>query len=188
VHRTPGLHAADLCALDYIPLTAPARSLLDFASGGGPDEVERALNELRAAGLLRPVDLNDLRGRTHGHHGWGPLTALLVAELEPDFSRQEAERLALRLIRDAGLPEPRRNVRVHRWEVDFLWPDQLLVAEVDSYAFHSGRRAFERDRRKQTDLQELGYEVLRFTWKQITARPLWVAARLASRLAARAAG
>ena len=60
-----------------------------------------------------------------------------------------------------------------------------LVVEVDSYAFHSSRRAFERDRRKQAELQGLGFEVLRFTWLQITERPEWVVAQIAARLAAR---
>jgi very-short-patch-repair endonuclease len=60
------------------------------------------------------------------------------------------------------------------------------VVEIDSYAFHSSRRAFERDRRKQAELQGLGFEVLRFTWRQITQQPEWVVAQIASRLAARA--
>ncbi len=78
----------------------------------------------------------------------------------------------LALIRSATLPEPRRNAPVGGWEVDFLWPDHGLVVEIDGYAFHSGRRAFERDRRKQAELQDLGFEVLRFTWRQITKEPL----------------
>jgi very-short-patch-repair endonuclease len=57
-----------------------------------------------------------------------------------------------------------------------FWPDARLVVEVDSYAFHSSRRAFEGDRRKQAELQDLGLEVLRFTWLQITQQPEWVVA------------
>jgi very-short-patch-repair endonuclease len=176
---------ADLCALNYLPLTAPARSLLDFAPRADPYELETALNELRAAKLLRLEDLDELKLRTHGHHGWGPLNRLLAAETEPGFSRKEAELRLLRLIRAASLPSPGRNVRVGRWEVDFLWAEARLVVEVDSYAFHSSRRAFERDRRKQAELQRLGLEVLRFTWRQITTQPEWVIAQIAARLAAR---
>jgi very-short-patch-repair endonuclease len=180
------LRPADLCALNNLPLTAPARSLLDFAPGADPYELETALNELRAAKLLSINDLEELKTRTHGHHGWGPLNRLLAAEAEPGFSRKEAELRILRLIRAAALPRPQRNARIGRWEVDLLWPEARLVVEVDSYAFHSSRRAFERDRRKQTELQGLGFEVLRFTWRQITRQPEWVVAQIAARLAARA--
>ena len=180
------LHPDDCCALDLIPVTAPARSLLDFAAGGDLAELERALNELRIARLVRPRDFDELRARTRGHHGWGPLGRLLAAELEPGFSREEAERRMLALIRAAALPSPHRNARIGRWEVDCFWEAQRLVVEIDGYAVHSGRTAFERDRRKQAELQDLGLEVLRFTWWQITEQQLWVIARLASRLGARA--
>ena len=186
VHRCAALHPDDSCALDLIPVTAPARSLLDFAAGGDLAELERALNELRIARLVRPRDFDELRARTRGHHGWGPLGRLLAAELEPGFSREEAELRMLALIRAAALPSPHRNARIGRWEVDFFWEAQRLVVEIDGYAVHSGRTAFERDRRKQAELQDLGLEVLRFTWWQITEQQLWVIARLASRLGARA--
>jgi very-short-patch-repair endonuclease len=38
-----------------------------------------------------------------------------------------------------------------------------LVIEVDGYAFHSTRTAFERDRRRDTELLGAGYRVLRVT-------------------------
>jgi Fe2+ transport system protein FeoA len=152
LHRATSLGRPDLCALKNLPLTAPARSLLGFAPRADAYDLETALNELRAAKLLRLADLDELRSRTHGHRGWGPLGRLLAAEAEPGFSRKEAELRILRLIRAASLPSPRRNVRVGRWEVDLLWPEAKLAVEVDSYAFHSSRRAFERDRRKQAEL------------------------------------
>ena len=163
-HRTSSLHPDDCCALDLIPVTAPARSLLDFAAGGDPAELELALNELRIARLVRPQDFAELRGRTFGHRGRKWLGQALAAEAEPGFSREELERRMIRLIREAALPSPHRNARIGRWEVDFLWPAHRLVVETDGYAVHSGRQAFERDREKQAELQDLGFEVLRFTW------------------------
>jgi very-short-patch-repair endonuclease len=185
-HRSSTLTPDDLAAIDNIPLTAPARALLDFAVGADPGELETAVNEARVHRLLRPNDLERLRARTKGHHGWGPLNRLLDAEREPDFSRREAERRLLRLVREARLPEPRRNIVIHGYEVDLYWPERELVVEVDSYAFHGNRRAFEQDRRKQAELIDRGLEVLRFTWLQITREQLWLIARIAGRLAARA--
>jgi very-short-patch-repair endonuclease len=181
------LRSDDLCALDHVPLTAPARSLLDFAAAGDAEELSRAINELRVQRLIRDSDIDEVRDRTRGHHGWKLLNRVLAAESEAGFSREELERRTIALIREAGLPSPRRNARVGHWEVDFLWPEQRLIVETDGYAVHSTRLAFERDRRKQAELQELGYEILRFTWLQVTEQPLWVAARLAARLAVRPA-
>ena len=184
-HQSATLALADLAAIDRIPVTAPARSLLDFAVGADPGELETAVNEARVHQLLREADLDELRSRTPGHHGWAALNRLLEFEREPDFSRREAERRLRRLVGEARLPEPRRNVKVHGYEVDLYWPERGVVVEVDSYAFHGNRRAFERDRRKQTDLIDLGFEVLRFTWRQIIHERVWTAARIAGRLAAR---
>lgn len=177
----------DLAAIAGIPLTTPARALLDFAPDAEGAELETALNEARAADLVRPAHLDSLRHRTFGHHGWRPLGAILAAELEPDFSRKEAERLIFRLIRASGLPLPRRNVVVHGYEIDLFWPQLGLAVEVDSYRFHSSRRAFEKDRRKQAELGAQGIEVLRFTWRQIKGQREWLIAQLAAALARRAA-
>ena len=59
-----------------------------------------------------------------------------------------------------------------------LWRAERLVAEVDGYAFHSTRSAFERDRARDADLQARGLRVLRFTWRQIVDQPAVVVARV----------
>ena len=63
------------------------------------------------------------------------------------------------------------NAPAGDWEADFLWREHRLVVETDGYAFHSSRRAFERDRRKDQELQAAGYRVVRFTWRQIADEP-----------------
>jgi very-short-patch-repair endonuclease len=56
-------------------------------------------------------------------------------------------------------------------EVDFHWPDRRLVVEADSWEFHSGRGAFERDRRRDQLLRLAGWERVRITWSQVTRKP-----------------
>jgi len=43
-----------------------------------------------------------------------------------------------------------------------------LVIELDGWEFHSSREQFEEDRRRDAKLAELGYRVLRFTYRQLT--------------------
>ena len=78
-------------------------------------------------------------------------------------------------------------MRIGGYEVDLVWREARLIAEIDGYAFHSSRRSFERDRRKDRDLQALGYTVLRFTWRELTAEPEAVVAAITRALTARRA-
>src|SRR3954467_1644005 len=84
-----------------------------------------------------------------------------------DLTRSEAERRLLELVRAARLPLPETNVRLGRHEVDFLWRAEGLVVEGDGSAFHSSRRAFERDRRRDAELLTMGLVVVRLTWRDM---------------------
>ncbi len=103
------------------------------------------------------------------------------------FTRSEAERLLKALTARAGLPQPLTNTRLHGREVDALWPAERLIVEVDSYAHHSSRSAFEADRARDATHAAAGYRTLRVTWRQLTETPELVAARLAAALAVRPA-
>jgi very-short-patch-repair endonuclease len=185
VHRRPGLrlhrirylHPSDVTRRDGIPVTSPARTLLDLAAGLPTRELARAVEE---ATILRLVSIDSLAeqfSRYPRHHGVAALRE--ATRREPARTRSEAERRLLELIRAARLPEPQTNAPVGPYEVDFLWPEARLVVEVDGYAFHSTRAAFERDRRRDAELQALGHRVVRATWRQIEDEPEALVASLA---------
>jgi very-short-patch-repair endonuclease len=123
--------------------------------------------------------------RAAGHRGAGVLQRAVERLHEPAMTRSGAERRLLRLIRSARLPRRRVNTRLRGYEVDFHWPDADLVVEVDGFAYHSGRHAFERDRRRDADLGSAGTRVLRVTYRQIIEEPEAVIAHIAGALAAR---
>jgi very-short-patch-repair endonuclease len=75
----------------------------------------------------------------------------------------------LSLCRRHRLPRPEVNVSIDRYIVDFLWPDQSLIVEVDGWESHGTRSAFEVDRARDARLAVLGYRVVRFTWRQVTS-------------------
>ena len=162
-----------------IPVTTPARTILDLAATVASDELERALEQAR---LRHLVSARDLGRRSRDRRGAARLRALL--EQEPTLTRSEAERRLLSLLAAAQLPRPRTNVRVAGHEVDALWPEQRLVVEVDGFAFHASREAFERDRARDAELQAHGYRVIRVTWRQLSARPEVLTARLGAALLA----
>jgi very-short-patch-repair endonuclease len=180
VHRA-SLHPADITQRHGIPTTSAARTLLDLAASE-PLEAERALNEARIARLVSDPSLNEQFSRYPRHRGTAALRKAI--ETEPRLTRSEAERRAVDLIRRAGLPAPEVNQRVEGYEVDLVWREQRLVVEIDGYAFHSTRRSFERDRRRDQALVAAGWRVVRVTWRQLTERPEAIAVMLATALAA----
>lgn len=179
VHRSRTLAPVDVRVRDGIPTTAPARTLLDLAETLSLRRLERALDEAIVRRLTRHAELVALIERSRGRRGAAPLRSLIDRQRGPALTRSEAEERLLELVRKAGLPAPRVNARVGAHEVDFLWPAERLIVEVDGYAFHSSRTAFERDRLRDAELQAAGFRVMRVTWRQLAAEPEALLVRLA---------
>ena len=157
------------------PVTSPARTLIDCASD--PD-IDRLLDEARARRLVTDAEIYAAMDRCPGRKGTRALRALLEAEQDTGFTRSQAERVLKRLVREAGVDRPIFNTYVEGVEVDAYWPGLRVVIEVDSVQFHGHYQAFQRDRAKANELIAAGYVVLRFTWHQLTRRPMWVLATI----------
>jgi very-short-patch-repair endonuclease len=158
--------------------TSPLRTIQDLAPSMPAVELARLIEEMQVRGLIDHVE--PVKNRP----GAPKLRAVLAQAHEPSLTRSEAERRLLGLIRAARLPQPQTNVRVGRHEVDMLWRDQRVIVEIDGFAFHSSRAAFERDRARDAELQALGYRVLRITWRRLVNEPEAVIALLAGALSA----
>ena len=182
IHRTRRLSRADVRLREGLALTAPARTLLDLAEVVDRSALERAASDAIARRRTSLAELEALVERSPGRRGVAALSELLRHERGPALTRSEAERRLLALIRQARLPEPAVNTPLHGHVVDFLWPAEKLVVEVDGYRFHSSRRSFERDRERDSALGTRGYEVMRVTWRQLIDEPEVVLGRIALRL------
>jgi very-short-patch-repair endonuclease len=181
VHRVRRLNPLDVRRCQRMPITTPARTLVDLAEVLPLRTLERALSEAQIRRLVRPRQLLDVLERSPGRRGAGALRELL--DHQPAFTRSEAEARLLALLRAAGLPPSSVNTRIGNYEVDFLWRPDRLVVEFDGYAYHSSRTAFERDRTRDAELQARGYRVFRVTWRQLVEEPEAVIARIAQALA-----
>jgi very-short-patch-repair endonuclease len=182
LHRVRALERQDVTRRHGIPVTTPARTLLDLATVLDRRSLARALEEAEVLRLVSRRSLTDLLARSRGRRGAAALRRVLELGYEPAFTRSEAEARLLGLIRAARLPTPEINARIGGYEVDFLWRAAKLVVEVDGFAYHSTRAAFERDRRKDADLQALGLRTTRLTYRQIAREPEPTIALLAAAL------
>lgn len=180
-HRMRTLPADEVTKLDRIPITTPARTLLDIAGAVNRRELERAVAEAFARGLANQSAINTLLSRHRRRPGTRVLRALLGPE-QPALTRSEAEERFLALIRKARLPSPEVNVPIGDYQVDFFWRAERFVVEIDGFAFHSSAHKFESDRRRDAVLAATGLRVIRVTWRQMQREPEAMLVRLGQAL------
>lgn len=198
LHHPCELPGADVVVRHTIPLTRPARTLCDLAGVLPEAQVERALDNALAMRLvtLPTVEAVAKRLAAPGRPGWAVLQRLLAERLSGYVApASELEARFIALLRAAALPSPVRQLAAgsrHSMagRVDFAYPEEGLVIEVDGQRHHGQLLAFEEDRRRDAELTAGGWRVMRFTWRQVTREASWVARTVADALAvgSRAAG
>ena len=107
--------------------------------------------------------------RNVGRRGSSAAGRLLVAAA--DRTDSAAERLLVRLLRDAGIGGWVLGHPFGPWRIDLAFPQQKVAIEVDGWAWHVDAERFRADRRKQNALVRAGWDPLRFTWHDLDGRP-----------------
>ena len=189
VHRHPGLTPGELTTRERIPVTTPARTILDLAATVGDRRLKHALDQAEIQELTDYPALDALARAHARHRGAARLRRLLdTYEAGTARTRSDLEIAFLELCERHGLPRPLVNEELATGlTVDFVFARQRVAVEADSWRWHRGRTAFERDRARDAILATKGYRTLRFTDRQIENDPRTVARALAAALTARAA-
>jgi predicted transcriptional regulator of viral defense system len=112
-HRALSLPVEETTKRERVPVTKPARTLLDVASRVAARELERALAQALAEDRTSEVEICDVIATHVRRPGAGRLRAL-VGSTGAALTRSEAEERFLALIRKAQLRVPEVNVRVAR--------------------------------------------------------------------------
>jgi hypothetical protein len=156
---------AELATHLSIPVTTPARTLLDLAATMYSDKAfRRVVHEAQVQERVTIKELKEQIGRARLRC---PGAARLAAEIidGPKPTRSGFEDWAVEVLRSHNFPPFETNAHppgTPDWvEVDVLFRAQKLVIEVDGDRFHSTpfRRAF--DARKQAIVEAAGHRVLR---------------------------
>ncbi len=168
LHRTPSL-AEPSPSPSYLPPEGGrggrlSPRLTTYRHGIPVTTVARTLEDLRATNLLAPNLLRRAirQAELAGHRLEGIAT---------DRTRSDLESLFLALVERYCLPRPEVNVKLGRYEVDFLWRQQRLVVETDFWTYHRGSIAFEDDHARDLYLRQRGYAIHRFTDRQLESEP-----------------
>jgi very-short-patch-repair endonuclease len=190
-HRA-SLPADEVTEVDGIPVTTAARTLFDLAARLDRHQLERAIEQAEALRLSDTTPLAALVKRYPGRRGTAVLKKTLGAEARAaGITRSELEERFLRFLVDRGLPAPRTNVWLQLgedWtEVDCAWPDERVVVELDSWAYHGTKAAFRRDRARDRRLRLARWEPLQPTSWDIDEQPRALEAELLALTSARRA-
>jgi very-short-patch-repair endonuclease len=164
--RRRDLAPTDIVERNGLRVTALPLTVVEAAArrGGGAKLMDSALQ--------RHVELAQLwraHMRNKGRHGSPAARRLLQAA--SDGARSEAERLLVKLLRDNGITGWKTNYPVGGYKVDVAFPKQKVAIETDGWAFHSSQEDFQNDRERQNKIALLGWQVLRFTWLDLTEYP-----------------
>jgi predicted transcriptional regulator of viral defense system/very-short-patch-repair endonuclease len=188
LHVVRSLAATNVTRAAGIPVTTPARTVVDLADVLGERALGRLVHEGEVQGIVSNAELREELRRVAGRRGAAALSALVADG--PVRTRSDLEDATYELLRRNGFPRPATNVHVPGvpdWvEVDFHFPGTSLVIEADGDQFHGTRWRRRMDARKQALLEAAGYRVIRLTWEQVTvdeaqtARRLWRALEHAS--------
>lgn len=173
------LHVAPLPAderseVDGVPCTSLARTVVDLACTLDFDEAVIAGDCAAArdaefgSALLCCLDESGPRR--------GIAAARRVAAFLDGRSESPGESLSRIRMHQAGMPAPtlQKEIRTPDGQfvarVDFLWEDEGVVGEFDGMGKYDegGVEALRNEKRREDALRDLGFEVVRWTWPELS--------------------
>jgi very-short-patch-repair endonuclease len=151
----------------HLPTVEPEQTVLDCLAVlprlAGARLVDAALGRLVHRELLQDRYLTNLGRR-------GSPTAARVLPMAVPGAASHPERVLAHALGAAGMTGFQANRPVHGYVADLLDAKRRLIIEVDGWATHHTRTAFQGDRTRQNVLVAAGYAVLRYTANDIEHR------------------
>ena len=171
VHETAHVARGDVTTIDRIPVTRPARTLIDLAGMVGRGVLEEAIDD---ALVRRLVSLHRLRQRVDDLAGPGRSGSLLIREVLESWSDAEMpeelaeKRLVRRLVVNVQpVPVLQHKVYDAAGKVvarpDAAYPDAKVAVELNGFRWHGTPRRYALDQARLRRLAALGWLVLPVT-------------------------
>jgi hypothetical protein len=192
VHRSRRLAAVDRTRRGGLPVTTPARTLIDLASvppESAPGSARPALarddvlaeqvDEAVCGRIVHPDRLRRRAGAVcgRGRAGTRRLRAVLAGWSAGPAVDSPPEARLDRWLRAEGLGGiPQYGVRVEgeQFFFDRAWPEAMVGLEVDSYRWHGTPDGWRKTSRRAARLRAAGWEVHSITPEQIDRRDPYV--------------
>ena len=164
-------------AMGNLAVVPANRAVIDTIRLLGWQRSQPVMYRALQRGWVTPSDITNATIELKGCRGNRELRRAAVAA--NSGSHAESERLAQRILRNAGLRAFTANLEVHDQFgligfVDLAFSAEKVAIEVDGLAWHSDARRFQHDRTRQNRLVNARWTVLRFTWNDLKDRPDYV--------------
>ena len=169
VYRSATLEG-DCEDLNGIPITSVPRTLLDLANKLSMPALARALREAVRLKLTTIDELAEYVGARIHRRGARKLMSCVArySGLPLERARSGAEVRAIEILREAGRPLPKLNIRIAGEEADLSWRDRRLIVEIDGGPFHLD---VGEDARKEARWKGAGWTVRRLPSDAVYERP-----------------
>ena len=178
--RIPGVYshhsrrAPDQTVLRLVPVTSPARTIIDVATQVGTALLGRWIESWLSTKVLALSELEAQMSEIKGHAGVPLVQLALSARTLVHSEADSAAEAALGLLLEAnGLPP----LTLHHivtlpkglvFELDWSYPELMIAFEMDGYGVHlRSLDAFEHDRYRRNELEIAGWKILNFTKRQV---------------------
>jgi hypothetical protein len=183
VHHTRALPACDRQRVGSIRTTSVARTLIDLGAVLPGTYVEEALDSAERDQKVsrRQIEARYQALRAPGRNGIGAMTQILDQRLAIErIPWSVLERRVRRLLAAADLPQPTSRFKLALpdgsvAEIDFAFAPIPLGFEVDGNIAHATPRQRAKDTVRANSLNNLGWELRRFTYEQVVEEPSYVA-------------
>ena len=189
VHTTRFIDTTDRVAVGGFRTSSATRTIIDLAySRASRRRVAAAMDSAIRLGLTHPIVLAERLQTLRGSGRWG---CRLIDRLLPDAGgHSPLERTFLEIVRSIGVERPETQVVQrdahgrHIARVDFLFPAEALVVEVNGRRGHVSDGERSKDARRRNELQALGFRVVEYTTDHLRHDRRWVANDLRQHLRA----
>lgn len=172
LHQTRRLLSYEVTMERGIPVAVMERVLLDLAGRTDSKRLERMFVQAYKRDDFSWPRLGRIITRRRGCKGVAKLRRIAL-EVDPEAleTKSPPEVDFLVLWREVDDLMPSVNVLVEGHLVDFLWSEQKVIVETDSWSYHGDPLAFERDHQRDVELTAAGYDVHRTTAKMLERHP-----------------
>ncbi len=173
-------------------VTTPARTVLDLARTSSFATGVVAADSAVRQGLTTVAELLHVAGPYRQRRGGDRAHGVVM--FTTGLAESPLESLARVVFDEGALPPPELQVRITGADdefigrVDFLWRRYKLIVEVDGAAkYELDPRRARNELWRDKALRRAGYEVIHFSWAEITTQPDQVTATIWAALRARGA-
>jgi hypothetical protein len=163
--------------VDGLPVTTVERTILDLAALMPDRALEKVAESALRRHLTSLAELAEIL-KTNGGRGVKGTRRMrrVVMAVDRDITGSPAEFDVHELIRSAPVPPPILQLRIdlpngQKAFPDFSWPRKRRIVEVDGFEAHSTPEQLQHDLNRQNMLLELGWEIRRFTARDVRLDP-----------------